>query len=73
MQPANYAFLIWPFIYVFLIVFFVYQSLPSDMVPDRNDELIFGKISWLWAINMVANVFWVPLFQLSTFTGFLLS
>ena len=73
MQPANYAFLIWPFIYVFLIMFFVYQSLPSDMVPDRNDELIFDKISWLWAINMVANVFWVPLFQLNTFTGFLLS
>ena len=73
MQPADYAFMIWPIIYLHLIVFVVYQSLPSDLVPDRNDELIFDKIGWLWAINMVANIFWVPLFQLNTATGFFLS
>ena len=73
MQPADSAFIIWPFIYLFLIVFVVYQSLPSELVPDRNNELIFDKIGWLWAINMVANIFWVPLFQLNTTTGFFLS
>ena len=41
-SPASYAFSIWGLIYSLIGVFVVYQALPDDWVPDRNDDLIYN-------------------------------
>jgi len=41
-DPAGYAFAIWGVIYTLLGVFTVYQALPDDLTPGRNNDLIFN-------------------------------
>lgn len=65
--PDGYAFSIWGLIYSLLGVFVVYQALPSSWVPDRNDQLIYFDIGYVFLANMIINGFWLIIFQ--TFTG----
>lgn len=68
-EPAGYAFAIWGLIYSLLAVFVVYQALPGDMVPDRNDTLIFETIGYQFFINMIINSAWLVIFQTNTLWG----
>lgn len=52
--PAGFTFSIWGLIYVALLVFVLYQALPSQ----RNNRVIAG-ISRLFQINCVANTTWL--------------
>jgi hypothetical protein len=61
--PAGYAFSIWGVIYSLLGVFMIYQALPGDWVPDRNDKFIFEDIGYQFAVNMVINGLWLVLFM----------
>ena len=72
-DPAGYAFAIWGLIYSLLGTFVVYQALPSDWVPDRNDTLIFEDIGYHFFANMMINSIWLVLFQTNTVWGFVLS
>ena len=70
--PANYAFAIWGLIYTLLFVFVVYQALPNDWVPSRNNTLIFTEIGYQFFINMMVNSVWLVLFQTGKRWGFFL-
>jgi hypothetical protein len=52
--PAGFTFAIWGAIYLALLVFVVYQALPSQ----RYDDTI-ARISRLFQINCVANASWL--------------
>ena len=52
--PAGFTFSIWGVIYLALLLFVVYQALPSQ----RNNETIAG-ISPLFQISCVANASWI--------------
>ena len=52
--PAGFTFSIWGVIYLALLLFVVYQALPSQ----RSNEKIAG-ISRLFQINCVANASWI--------------
>ena len=52
--PAGMTFSIWGVIYFALLVFVVYQALPSQ----RNNEEL-ARISWLFKINCAANATWI--------------
>jgi tryptophan-rich sensory protein len=56
--PANYAFSIWGVIYFLLVVYGVYQALPSQR---ENPKAI--KIAWLFILSCVLNCAWITLFQ----------
>jgi hypothetical protein len=53
--------------------FVVYQALPDDWAPGRNDELIFNKISYAFLFNMITQVIWFPTFQSYTGWGYVVS
>jgi len=69
-SPDRWAFSIWAFIYFLIAVFVVYQALPNKWVPDRNNELIFGQIKYIFAINMTLNGIWLLVFMTNTAVGF---
>lgn len=52
--PAGFTFSIWGVIYLFLLIFVVYQALPSQ----RGDVRI-AAISTLFKVNCVANASWI--------------
>jgi benzodiazapine receptor len=56
--PAGYVFSIWSVIYLLLLVFIVYQFLPSD-----GDKSYVNKIGWLFALSCAANVIWLFLWH----------
>ena len=66
---ASYAFSIWGIIYSLLGVFAIYQAIPSEWVPDRNDELIFGDIGYVFMANMLGNAAWLIMFQTNNVYG----
>lgn len=68
-DPAGYAFSIWGLIYSLLGIFTIYQAIPSEWVPDRNDELIFEKIGYVFMGNMLGNATWLILFQTNNMYG----
>jgi len=68
--PANYAFVIWAVIYTLISIFAVYQALPNKWVPSRNNELIFGQIKYIFAVNMIGNAIWLVVFMTNTSVGF---
>ena len=70
--PDGYAFSIWGLIYSLLGIFMIYQALPADWVPDRNDTFIFDELSWHFAANMIINGLWLCLFMTDTTWGFAL-
>ena len=51
--PAGFAFAIWGVIYALITGFVVYQALPTTWVPDRNDDLIFNKIGFVFMANLL--------------------
>jgi hypothetical protein len=65
-QPAGWAFAIWGFIYLLLMIFVVYQALPLSWVTSRNDKLIFEDIGYMFAANMLLNCIWLMIFRLRT-------
>ncbi|MBT8067945.1 MAG: tryptophan-rich sensory protein [Gammaproteobacteria bacterium] len=52
--PAGFTFSIWGFIYLTLLIFIIYQALPSQ----RGNHAVAG-ISRLFQINCVANATWL--------------
>jgi hypothetical protein len=72
-SPSGYAFSIWGIIYTLLLVFTVYQGLPQEWVPARNNELIFDQIGYVFAANCILNASWLMIFQTGTMTGFIVS
>merc|ERR1711990_280730 len=70
--PANYAFAIWGLIYTLLMIFVIYQALPDEWVPSRNNTLIFNEIGYQFFINMMVNSVWLVLFQTGKRWGFVL-
>ena len=60
--PSGYAFSIWGLIYALITGFVVYQALPSDWVPDRNEDLIYNKMSYAFVVNMFTQMTWFFLF-----------
>jgi len=71
--PAGWAFAIWGIIYTLLGVFTVYQALPKEKVPKRNDELIFGKIGYWLSYNQVLNSVWLLIFGFDNKWAFAIS
>jgi len=51
-------------------MFVIYQALPDSMVPDRNNELIFEDIGYVFLINMLLNGIWLVIFQTNSVIGF---
>ncbi len=52
--PAGFTFSIWGVIYLALLLFVVYQALPSQ----RNNETV-ARISRLFQVNCLANASWI--------------
>ncbi len=53
-NPAGYAFSIWSFIYLGLIVFSIYQALPAN-----EDNRFFKRIRTIYIVNCLANCAWI--------------
>lgn len=60
--PANYVFSIWGVIYTLLIVFIVYQALPS-----QRENPYLRKIGYWFALTCLANGIWLVLFHYNLF------
>lgn len=60
--PANYVFSIWGVIYTLLIVFIVYQALPS-----QRENPYLRKIGYWFALTCIANGVWLVLFHYNLF------
>lgn len=58
LTPADYAFGIWSLIYGGLIIFSLYQALPS-----QKDNPRFAKIRSLYIVNCAANCAWIYLWS----------
>lgn len=56
--PAGYVFSIWSVIYLLLLVFVVYQFLPSN-----EDKSYLDKIGYLFVLSCAANVIWLFLWH----------
>tara|TARA_B110000285_G_C14689660_1_gene408466 strand:- start:93 stop:554 length:462 start_codon:yes stop_codon:yes gene_type:complete len=72
-QPSGYAFGIWGIIYFLLLIFTVYQALPSSPKLGRNDDLIFNKIGYVFFTNMILNSLWLVVFMRDEFWSYLLA
>lgn len=60
--PANYVFGVWGVIYVLLIMFTVYQALPS-----QRENPYLRKIGYWFALSCLANGTWLVLFHYNLF------
>ena len=60
--PAAYVFAIWGVIYVFLLLFTVFQALPSNA-----DDPLLRDLGWLPALTGVLNTAWLLLFHYEVF------
>ncbi|MEO9870054.1 TspO/MBR family protein [Ekhidna sp.] len=52
--PAGFTFSIWGLIYLFLMIYVVYQALPINA-----DRKIFDRINRHFVINCMANTLWI--------------
>ena len=52
--PAGFTFSIWGLIYLSLMLFILYQSLPA-----QRDDVLIGKIDGLFKLSCVANAAWI--------------
>lgn len=71
--PASWAFGVWGVIYLLTGSFVVYQALPQEWVPDRNDTLIFEDLSYWFITNFMLNGIWINLFLSDSMAGFVLA
>lgn len=60
--PANYVFSVWGIIYTLLIVFIVYQALPS-----QRENPYLRKIGYWFALTCLTNGIWLVLFHYNLF------
>jgi hypothetical protein len=60
--PAGYVFAIWGLIYLGLMAYAVYQSLPSQRENPR-----LRLIGWPFVVSCVANIVWLLLFHYNQF------
>ena len=60
--PAGYVFSIWGLIYLGLILFTIYQALPSQ----RENPLLV-RIGYLFALSCLANIIWLFLWHYEQF------
>ncbi len=60
--PANYVFGVWGIIYVLLIIFVVYQALPS-----QRENTFLRKMGYWFALSCLANGTWLVLFHYNLF------
>ena len=56
--PAGYVFSIWSVIYLLMIIFVVYQALPSQKGKDYHK-----RIGWLFVLSNIVNIVWLFLWQ----------
>merc|ERR1712127_365595 len=48
------------------------MSLPTSWVPSRNNELIFGQIGYLFAINFFSQGLWLIVWKRSNPVSFII-
>jgi len=60
--PAGYVFSIWGLIYLGLILFAIYQALPSQRENQR-----LARIGYLFALSCLANIAWLFLWHYEQF------
>lgn len=60
--PENYVFGIWGVIYTFLIIYTVYQALPS-----QKENPILRRIGWLFVLSCFGNITWLLAFHYNQF------
>lgn len=60
--PAGYAFSIWGFIFLFALLYAIYQAAPS-----RSDDKLLRRIGWFTAGAFFLNSLWIVVAQLITF------
>jgi benzodiazapine receptor len=60
--PAGYVFSIWGLIYLGLILFAVYQALPSQRSNPRLE-----RVGYLFALSCLANIVWLFLWHYEQF------
>ena len=41
-KPIGWGLAIWAPIYLFVAVYVIYMAIPTNWVPSRNNEFIFG-------------------------------
>lgn len=56
--PAGYAFSIWGLIYALLLIFAVYQALPS-----QREKTFLHKIGFFFVLSCIANISWIFLWH----------
>jgi hypothetical protein len=61
--PAGYVFAIWGLIYVGLIAYAIYQSIPSQRSNDR-----MRSTGWWVSLGGLANIAWIFLWHYNQFT-----
>ncbi|NEO28156.1 MAG: tryptophan-rich sensory protein [Kamptonema sp. SIO4C4] len=66
--PANYAFAIWGLIYLGLFSFAIYQALPKQ----QDNPLLSQQINYGLVMASIAQIAWVFVFQLQSFSWSLL-
>ncbi|MGB9659967.1 MAG: tryptophan-rich sensory protein [Nitrososphaerales archaeon] len=52
--PSGYAFSIWGLIYALLLIFAVYQALPS-----QREKTFLHKIGFFFVLSCIANISWI--------------
>lgn len=72
-SPAGWAFRIWGVIYPLLGLFVIYQALPSEWMIYRSDDMIYNQMNLMFALNMIATATWLPMYQMNTLWGFIVS
>lgn len=56
--PVGYAFSIWGLIYALLLIFAVYQALPS-----QREKTFLHKIGFFFVLSCIANISWIFLWH----------
>lgn len=59
--PAGYAFSIWSVIYIFLILFIIFQA--KGLFNQQTAPEYVSKIGWWFVISCVANTTWIILWH----------
>jgi hypothetical protein len=62
--PAGYVFSIWGFIYILLLVFVVFQALPS-----QREKAFQKEVGVLFVLSSIFNVIWLFLWQYEQITS----
>jgi hypothetical protein len=61
--PAGYVFSIWGVIYTLLLVYAVFQALPS-----QREKPFLSQVSWLFVLSSIFNIIWLFLWHYDLIT-----